>query len=82
MTPAENPSDDASTLRDANLTIEGKNTTAAPIPVEALAAMTSPKAMATVMVTTLWLSVGYCSRHEQRCCRKDIDDSSFQQTDG
>lgn len=44
MTPAEKPRDPARTRRDASFTMDGKKTTAAPSPVEAPAAITSPMA--------------------------------------
>ena len=44
MTPAEKPRDAASTRRFASFTRDGKNTTAAPIPVEAPAPRTKSKA--------------------------------------
>lgn len=44
MTPAEKPRDAARTLRFANFTSDGKNTTAAPIPVEAPAPRTKSNA--------------------------------------
>ena len=48
MTPAEKPSEPARTLRDASFTTFGKNTTAAPRPVEAPAPATRANAMPTL----------------------------------
>lgn len=59
MTPADMAKAKARVRRLGSFTSFGKKTSEAPIPVDAAAAMTRPKAMAHVLVSMSWVAIVY-----------------------